>query len=126
VPLSGSLVAMLRRHRWEQNERRLLSGEAWHDREFVFDRGDGRPVDPDGFGRAFRAAGERAGLDGVRLHDVRHSFASLLVNGNTNPRVVSDLLGHAQVSFTLSTYFHPDEDAAAAAVARAEEMLGWS
>jgi integrase len=51
-------------------------------------------------------------------------LASLLVNAETNPRVVSDLLGHADVAFTLRTYFHPDEDAAAAAVARAEELLG--
>ena len=75
-------------------------------------------------GKAFRSARARAGLDSVRLHDLRHGFASLLVNGDTNPRVVSDLLGHAQVSFTLATYFHPDEDAAADAVAKAEKALG--
>jgi integrase len=124
VPLPASLVAMLRRHRAEQNERRLIAGEAWGRGDYVFDRGDGRPVDPDAFGRAFRAARDRAGLDGVRLHDVRHSFASLLVNADTNPRVVSDLLGHAQVSFTLATYFHPDEDAAVDAIAKAEQLLG--
>ena len=45
------------------------------------------------------------------------------MNGDTNPRVVSDLLGHAQASFTLATYF-PDEDAAADAVAKAEKALG--
>jgi integrase len=104
----------------------LLAGsEGWHGGEYVFDRGDGRPVDPDGFGRAFRDARARANLTGVRLHDLRHGFASLLVNGDTNPRVVSDLLGHAQVSFTLATYFHPDQDAAAEAVAKAEQLLGW-
>jgi hypothetical protein len=40
--------------------------------------------------------------------------------------VVSDLLGHAQVWFTLSTYFHPDEDAAVDAIAHAEQILGWA
>jgi integrase len=59
------------------------------------------------------------------LHDLRHAFASLLVTGDTNPRVVSDLLGHATVAFTLATYFYPDEEAAVNAVARAEQMLGW-
>jgi len=46
------------------------------------------------------------------VHDLRHAFASLLVNAETNPRVVADLLGHRDVSFTLATYFHPDEHAA--------------
>jgi hypothetical protein len=40
--------------------------------------------------------------------------------------VVSDLLGHATVAFTLQTYFHPDEDAAADAITRAERLLGWT
>jgi integrase len=126
VPLSASLVALLRAHRKGQLQRRLLAGEAWHDGDYVFDRGDGRPVDPDVFGRAFRLARERTGLDGIRLHDLRHGFASILVNAETNPRVVSDLLGHATVAFTLSTYFHPDEDAAADAIAKAEQLLGWA
>jgi hypothetical protein len=54
VPLSASLVVLLRRHRKEQNERRQVAGEAWVDAEYVFDRGDGRPVDPDALGRASR------------------------------------------------------------------------
>lgn len=44
VPLPAMAVAMLRRHRVEQNERRMLAGPAWHDGGFVFDRGDGRPL----------------------------------------------------------------------------------
>jgi integrase len=61
----------------------------------------------------------------MRLHDLRHGFASIFVNGDTNARVVTDLLGHSDVTFTLRTYFHPDEDAAAEAVTRAEQLLGW-
>jgi integrase len=125
VPLSESLVAILRRQRKEQAERRLIAGDAWNDGDYAFDRGDGRPVDPDAFGKAFRRARKAAGLEGVRLHDLRHGFASLLVTAETNARVVSDLLGHANVAFTLQTYLHPDEDAAMRAVAKAEELLGW-
>ena len=92
--------------------------------EYVFDRGDGRPVDPDAFGKAFRDARDAAGLAGVRLHDVRHAVASLLVAAGTNPRVVSDVLGHATVGFTMQTYVHPDEDAAVAVIAETERLLG--
>lgn len=125
IPLSGTLVTMLRGVRKEQNERRLIAGQAWCQGEYLFDRGDGRPIDPDAFGKAYRIARELSGLDAVRLHDLRHGFATLLVTDHADARVVSDLLGHATVAFTLQTYFHPNEDAAADAVAKAERLLGW-
>jgi integrase len=53
IPLPATLAA-LRRVKTEQNERRLLAGPAWNLGEYVFDRGDGRPIDPDAFGKAFR------------------------------------------------------------------------
>ena len=92
--------------------------------DYVFDRGDGRPIDPDAFGRAFRAAREKVGLESVRLHDLRHAFATMLIDAGTSARVVSDLLGHATVAFTLQTYVHPDEQTAAAAIDRAERLIG--
>jgi site-specific recombinase XerD len=48
----------------------------------------------------------------------------MLVSAGTNVRVVSDLLGHATVGFTLSTYAHPNEQEATAAVAEAERLIG--
>jgi integrase len=88
------------------------------------DRGSGQPLDPDTFSKAFRSAARGIGLDGVRLHDLRHAFASMLVGAGTNARVVGDLLGHATVGFTLATSVHPDEDAAATAVAEAARLIG--
>ena len=64
------------------------------------------------------------GLDGVQLHDISHGFASLLVAAGTNVRVAADLLGHSTISFTLQTYVHTDEDAAAVAIDEAERLLG--
>lgn len=123
VPLPPSLVALLREHRADQLERRLLAGPAWNAGEYVFDRGDGQPMDPDTFSKAFRDAARAVGLDRVRLHDLRHGFASMLVAAGTNVRVVSDTLGHATVGFTLQTYTHPDEEAAAAVAQHAERLL---
>ena len=87
-------------------------------------RGDGRPVDPDAFGKAFRDARDAAGLVRVRLHDLRHAFGSIFVAAGTNPRLVSDVLGHATVGFTLQTYVHPDDEAAATVAAETERLLG--
>ncbi len=124
VPIPPTLAATLRVQRQEQDERRELAGEAWADGDFVFDRGDGQPVDPGAFGRAYRAARDAAGVLGVRLHDLRHAFATMQVAEGTDLKLVSDLLGHATVAFTLQTYVHPDEQAAAAAAETTERLLG--
>jgi integrase len=81
-------------------------------------------MDPDTFSKAFRTAARGIRLDGVRLHDLRHGFASMLVGSGTNVRVVSDLLGHSTVGFTLGTYTQPNEQEAAAAMAEAERLIG--
>ena len=60
----------------------------------------------------------------MRLHDIRHGFASMLIAAGTNARIVADLLGHATVAFTLQTYVHPSEEDAATAVATAERLIG--
>jgi len=83
----------------------------------VFCREDGKPYAPDYVTRAFREAVGRAGVPRIRLHDLRHSWASLALAAGVNPKVVSERLGHATVSFTLDTYSHVmpglQEDAAA-------------
>jgi len=76
--------------------------------------GDGRPLDPDELTRAFRMARTTAGIEGVRLHDL-HAFASLLIRSGTDPKLVSELMGHSDVSFTLRVYVHPNDDEKAAA-----------
>lgn len=61
------------------------------------------------------AARIAAGIEGVRLHDLRHAFASLLIKVGTNPKLVSELMGHSDVAFTWSVYVHTDDEAKAAA-----------
>jgi integrase len=54
----------------------------------------------------FKALLTAAGLPNIRLHDLRHSCATLLLAQGVNPRVVMETLGHSQVSLTLNTYSH--------------------
>jgi integrase len=124
IPITAGTAATLKRHRTEQNERRLIAGPAWHDSDFVFDAGDGRPVDPDALSKAFHRAASATGLGGVRLHDLRHAVATMLVESGTDARVVADLLGHSAISFTLATYYHPSEDAAVTALETVERLIG--
>ena len=70
----------------------------------------------------FKPLLKRAGLPQVRFHDLRHTCATLLLSKNVNPKVVSEMLGHASIAITLDTYSHvlPDmQDSAARAMEEA-------
>jgi integrase len=106
--ISLPLVAVdaLKAWRKDQAERRLRLGEEWHDGDVVIDRGDGRPLDPAEFSHAFARLARSIGLEGVRLHDLRHAFATSLLVAGVHPKVVSEALGHASTAFTMDTYQH--------------------
>jgi hypothetical protein len=72
----------------------------------AFARGDGRPIHPDLFSTRFARLAAKVGLAGVRLHDLRHFYASDLLRANVHPKIVSEGLGHASTAFTMDTYSH--------------------
>jgi integrase len=106
VALDAGTVAKLREHRKRQLEERLSWGPAYVDGDYVFCREEGTPYAPDYITRAFRDAVKRAEMPRIRLHDLRHTWASLALAASVNPKVVSERLGHATVSFTLDVYSH--------------------
>jgi integrase len=106
IALPGVAATALRTHRVRQLEARLAAGARWQERGFVFTSGIGTPIEPRRITREFRALLERAGLPAIRLHDLRHSCATLLLAQGVSPRVVMETLGHSQVSLTLNTYSH--------------------
>jgi len=79
---------------------------AWTDSGYVFTRDDGQPLHPQSVSRAFERAIAAAKLPRIRLHDLRHTHATLALHAGINPKVVSERLGHATVSITLDTYSH--------------------
>jgi integrase len=56
--------------------------------------------------RHFKGLLKRAGLPEIRFHDLRHTCATLLLSKNVNPKIVSEMLGHASIAITLDTYSH--------------------
>lgn len=106
VALPPFAVDCLRRQRAAQAQRRLQLGAAWQDQGYVFDAGDGRPIDPDILSSAFRRVCAAAGLKGVRFHDLRHGYATTLLTEGVHPKIASEALGHSTVAFTLDTYSH--------------------
>jgi integrase len=81
-------------------------GSGYRDLDLVFARQDGSPEHPVTFSERFDRLVSCANIPSIRLHDVRHTFATLALQAGIHPKVVSEILGHANVSITLDTYSH--------------------
>ncbi len=93
----------------QQRERQCRDRETskrWQQTSFVFTNRHGRAVGPGAVNRALTRALHDAGLPRIRVHDLRHTTASLLLEAGTHPKVVQDLLGHSTIQLTLDTYSH--------------------
>ncbi len=104
IPLDAETVAVLRRHRRAQRAERLAWGEAWVDSGKVFTREDGSPLHPDQVYDEFMRTAYAAGLPPIRLHDLRHGAATLMLAGGADMKVVQALLRHSSMQVTSDTY----------------------
>ena len=118
LALDPATAAALREHRARQAEERLIVGPGWQDSGLVFTWGDGRPLHPERFSRWFERLAREAGLPKIRLHDVRHSYATAALAAGVPAKVISERLGHANIAITMDTYSHvlPGMDEHAASV----------
>jgi integrase len=116
VALDGVTIAAIRAHRRRQKEERLAFGPGYVDVDLVFARADGVALDPDGVTGAFERLVRRAGLPRIRLHDLRHTHATLALSAGVHPKVVQERLGHSNITTTMDVYSHAipamQEDAA--------------
>jgi integrase len=107
VTLSEPLMKKLAAHKRKQNEARLKSGAAWENNDLVFCSELGTPHSmPNLTYRYFRPILKSAGLPQIRLYDLRHSHATLLLIAEENPKVVAERLGHSTIVLTMDTYSH--------------------
>jgi integrase len=106
IALDHVTVAALRAHQTAQKVERLAFGSGFNDRGLVFVREDGEPIHPAWLSRAFTQRVRAAGVPMIRLHDVRHTAATLSLAAGLHPKVVSERLGHANVAITMDVYSH--------------------
>src|ERR687897_502799 len=125
VELSKTARAALRAHRKHQLEEQMKKAGLWRDHGLVFPSTVGTPLSHRNVVRSFKALLKRAGLPaGTRLYDLRHTCATLLLNGNVHPKYVQELLGHASISQTLDTYSHIIEGMDGGVTDAIDEALG--
>jgi hypothetical protein len=108
IPLPPSVVRLLREHRRQQAAERLAAGHRYQHLDLVFATETGTPIDLRNLAqRHFKAVLKAAGLPPtIRLYDLRHTSATLLLAAGEHPKVVSERLGHATILLTLDTYSH--------------------
>ena len=107
VALSPSTSVVLRLHREAQNKIRKYKEESpVSDDDLVFCQSDGSPYLPNTISHAWIKLVKKCGLDGVRLHDARHTHATLLFKSGVSAKVIQERLGHSSVAFTMNTYAH--------------------
>jgi len=99
-------MEVLRDHRVKQMEQRLALGSVYEDNDLVFPNESGQLLNPMALTRTLDRAAKRLGVDKIKLHDLRHFHASVLLQSGQNPVLVSKRLGHASVSMTLDIYGH--------------------
>jgi len=106
IALSPSLTILLWEYRIKQEHARQLMGKPLQPTDLMFSHPDGRPFRPNSVTRAFHIIAEAAGLKGVRLHDLRHAHATILLQQGVHPKIVQERLGHSSVATTLDIYSH--------------------
>ena len=90
----------------------------------IFTTGSGKPVSPRNLIRHFKLALKSADLPDIRVHDLRHSHASLLLSAGVNPKIVQERLGHASIVLTLNTYSHVIPSLQESAAEKVDELMG--
>ncbi|MCA3747837.1 MAG: site-specific integrase [Rubrobacter sp.] len=108
IKLTTGAMKALRRHRKAQLEERLRAAGLWEDHGLVFPNQVGKTMNAKNLtARSFKQILERAGLPRtVRVHDLRHTCATILLKVGQHPKYVQELLGHANIGITLDTYSH--------------------
>jgi integrase len=107
IDLTAGSVAALRARRKRQLEEMMNRAGLWQDYGLVFPSSVGTPISHRNLVRSFKTVLRRANLpSSVRLYDLRHTCATLLLSRNVHPKYVQELLGHASIAQTLDTYSH--------------------
>ncbi len=124
LPLTDSLIEKLAQQRTRQLEDRMRAGKAWTDNSFIFADEVGAPYSQSMLRYRFKEILKAAGLSSdFKPYDTRHTTATLLMAGGTNPKVVQERLGHSKVTITLQTYTHVSPGMQAEASEEIERLL---
>ena len=100
------------------------SGNLWAVQDLIFTTRTGSPVEPRNLARSFERISRQAGLRTIRLHDLRHTAATLLKQLGVQPREAMEILGHSRIAVTLEIYTAADDISRRDAITKLNGLLG--
>ncbi|MFD8415548.1 tyrosine-type recombinase/integrase [Streptomyces sp. NPDC059650] len=129
ISLPKRCVEALKAHRGAQEREQKVAGKKWQPLEhqpsgLIFTTPTGRPTDPRSLNRMLTLLCTKAKVRRVRVHDLRHTCASLLLAQGVDARTIMETLGHSTITMTLDTYAHVMQTTLRAAADRMEDALG--
>ena len=123
LEIDDETLATLKAHKIQQNMDRLAMGDKWEDHDLVFTTTNGKPIDCKTDYRQWHRALANVGLPIKRLHDARHTAATLLFDQGLDIEVIRRFMGHSSVLLTSKTYVHHSARQLRAAASMITEML---
>jgi integrase len=106
LSIPETLIDALKRQKQRQAQYEEFLGSAYYKNNYVVKREDGKPFSPDGFSHKYRQVIKANHLPNIKFHELRHTFASLLVDNGVPISDISETLGHSSKSITLDIYSH--------------------
>jgi integrase len=127
VALFSSTIQELKKYHTQQKEDKLKWGNDYHEEAYdlVCRWSDGRPLEPDHITKKYKKFIKKLELPNVRFHDLRHSHATWLLKEGIHPKIVSERLGHSNISITMDTYSHVTMDMQKDVIAKLDNKIGF-
>jgi integrase len=122
LPLPPMCVEALREHAERQNEARVVAGSTWREHGLIFPSRIGTPMEPDNLRRSWERIKKVAGVQ-LRLHDLRHTCVTLLLDLGVPPHIVREIAGHSALEVTMTIYAHASLHERYKALSRLGERL---
>ena len=124
VDLTQSSLEALKIHQKNQAIEREQKGDKYNDLDIIFANRNGKPFDRSDFARKiFLPALRKAGLRRIRIHDLRHTCAALLIHQQESPKYIQRQMRHASIDITFNTYGHLFEDVHREATKRLDRTI---
>jgi len=123
IPLLPVVIKEIKKFQAIQRQEKIFFGPKYQDSGLLFTSELGTPIEPRNLNRKHYSILQKAGLKHIRVHDLRHTVATLLLDDGVNPSNVSDILGHTKTSTTLDIYGHSSSIGKERAIARLGNLL---
>lgn len=123
IPIPKNILIKLKDHRLEQNKNRLKLGDLYSNNDYVFCDKLGYPIDDKKPARNLKTILTKLGIEPIKFHGLRHTYATRLFEANVPPKTVQVLMGHYDISITLDIYTHVMEGTKLEAVEKLNEIF---